>query len=1054
MAEAAAAQVKLTVFISYSREDLDFADQLAAILKIGGFETLVDRQDIRAGDEWLRQLGDMIRNADTVVLVLSPSSVVSEACLWEIQESTRFAKRILPVVPRKLDEHANVPPAISKLDYIFFYTEPTEPGSCFGRGLTELVEALNTDPEWQRAHTWLSRRAFEWVQAGRPTNRLLAGPDVQMVRTLSVNRPQNAPGLTALQVEFFKASEIEDEARTNERRRELDEKERLITEKEEQTRKTARTRQIAFSALSLVALALFAESWRAEYQKAAANVERAKAQQSQSEFLAEKANAELKGGDAGTALLLALEALPDPSLGVKRPEIKEARNIAARAHRELLELDVLAGHTRAITSATLSLDGTRLLTTSNDGEARIWTIASASHVRLQGHAMEVVQGRFTPDGSKAVTISKDATARVWDVANGRELHVLKGHEGQVNSLDLAEDALGRLLILTGSADRTARIWLAETGALLATLAGHSKGVTSARFSLGGRLAVTGSRDGTAIVWSIADLAAVSPALRLEGHTEDINMVAFDAAASKVVTASDDRTARIWSVETGRPLFDKKLGHEGAVMGAVFSGDGSLALTWSRDGQIRAWNAANGDLVRTFRGHDDEIRDLKLCDGGRGFATASLDRTARIWDIAQESPRRILRGHELDLTSVGVDRNCRQAATGSSDATARLWRLDTTGELKTFEGHTEPVHGVAWSHDGRLLASAGGILQKGGSDYAVRLWDTATSGRLAGPLVLRHEATVNSVAFSADGARLVTAADDTFAHVYEAHGGTPLRKLGGHTKSVRHASFDRTGKRVVTASRDGGARVFDAETGAVLADKFAERGWANSAVFSPDGTLVAIGYRDNAVGLWHLGTGQLEMLAGHSSSVMTVAFSHDGGRIASAAADGTVRQWRVKDRDAPALPTLRGHRGTVWSVVFRPDDRHLLTAGQDGTVRIWDGASGEELELFQKSPVPGASEPVRSAVYSPDGRRFAAAGVDTVVRVYDTPEAPPLDLTLAKSALRRCLTPQQREAYFLSSALPPRWCITGVGLERQPAAKWRPLWPYHTLDWRERLQDGG
>ena len=94
---------KLRVFISYSRDDLKFADQLdAALSDVCGFECVIDRHGISGGEDWKRRLGNLISEADTVVFVLSPTSARSEICAWEVEEATRLGKRILPVNCRPL----------------------------------------------------------------------------------------------------------------------------------------------------------------------------------------------------------------------------------------------------------------------------------------------------------------------------------------------------------------------------------------------------------------------------------------------------------------------------------------------------------------------------------------------------------------------------------------------------------------------------------------------------------------------------------------------------------------------------------------------------------------------------------------------------------------------------------------------------------------------------------------------------------------------------------------------------------------------------------------
>src|SRR5215472_4350266 len=143
---------KLRVFISYSRDDLHFADQLDAALNAYGFECLIDRHGISGGEDWKRRLGNLIREADPVVFVLSPTSARSEICAWEVEEATRLGKRILPVNCRPL-KGARPPPRLRDLQYIFFHADPKAPSSGFGTGLAKLVAALNTDFDWLREHT-------------------------------------------------------------------------------------------------------------------------------------------------------------------------------------------------------------------------------------------------------------------------------------------------------------------------------------------------------------------------------------------------------------------------------------------------------------------------------------------------------------------------------------------------------------------------------------------------------------------------------------------------------------------------------------------------------------------------------------------------------------------------------------------------------------------------------------------------------------------------------------------------------------------------------------
>ena len=213
---------RLEVFISYSRDDLEFADQLDAILRLAGFETVLDRHGIQAGEPWEQRLSELIRGADTVVFVLSPSSVKSKTCGWELEEAARLGKRVLPVACRPLGPDDSPPPLLAALNYIFFYPEPRKSGTGFSSGLTDLAAALRTDLHWLREHTRYLERAVEWDGRGRPGNRLLSGTDITDAKDWVARRPRDAPEPTALHLDFIRASEQEEALRSNAERLRLE----------------------------------------------------------------------------------------------------------------------------------------------------------------------------------------------------------------------------------------------------------------------------------------------------------------------------------------------------------------------------------------------------------------------------------------------------------------------------------------------------------------------------------------------------------------------------------------------------------------------------------------------------------------------------------------------------------------------------------------------------------------------------------------------------------------------------------------------------------------
>ena len=248
---------KLNVFISYSRDDLAFADQLRAALLAYDFVVTIDRESITSGEDWKKRLAALIRDADTIVFVLSPSSARSPVCAWEAAEAAGLGKRIIPIVSRPLDGVAP-PPELAALQYTYFYDELKFPGSGFGTGLNDLRLALDTDPDWVREHTRYLRLAKEWEDVDKPSDRrLLSAADISSAKEWVGARPAKAAPPTALQLDFIKASEDEDARRKDAEAQRLREiADAQTREAEAQRREAVEARKVAQRTLAGLVVAI------------------------------------------------------------------------------------------------------------------------------------------------------------------------------------------------------------------------------------------------------------------------------------------------------------------------------------------------------------------------------------------------------------------------------------------------------------------------------------------------------------------------------------------------------------------------------------------------------------------------------------------------------------------------------------------------------------------------------------------------------------------------------------------------------------------------------
>jgi len=189
-AEATGQPAKAKVFISYSRKDMAFADRLEVALKARGFSPAIDRSEIYAFEEWWKRIETLITQADTVVFLLSPDSVVSEVALKEVSFAASLNKRFAPIVCHRVGDRA-VPEVLAKLNYIFFDDEAR-----FEESADRLAQALDTDIHWIRQHTEIGLEVRHWSLANRPNGLLLRSPALEEAERWIAARPEGAPAPT------------------------------------------------------------------------------------------------------------------------------------------------------------------------------------------------------------------------------------------------------------------------------------------------------------------------------------------------------------------------------------------------------------------------------------------------------------------------------------------------------------------------------------------------------------------------------------------------------------------------------------------------------------------------------------------------------------------------------------------------------------------------------------------------------------------------------------------------------------------------------------------
>ncbi|MCE9532578.1 MAG: caspase family protein [Planctomycetes bacterium] len=524
-----------------------------------------------------------------------------------------------------------------------------------------------------------------------------------------------------------------------------------------------------------------------------------------------------------------------------------------------------------------SADGKLIVTGSGD-TARIWNAATGKELfKLKGHSGSIISASFSPDGKQIFTGSEDQTGRLWDAVAGKELFKLEGYQNGVRG---AFSADGKQILTTDGLGAS-RLWDASNGKEIKSLT--SNGFAPPRppadptgkgdgggFSGSPARDVAFSSNGKEILYvdsdgvSFLDATSGKRLRRIEDRDACGQAAALSKDGKYVLTSggvlNDGGVVTLWDAATKQKVREFK-GYEG-LWAPIASADGKLMLTfdqtWNSGPIARVWDVAAGRELRQFKGPHEQGNANEVCsagfslDGRKLFAVSGNagqreGHLTQIWDLTTGRELCRLKGFTspaeavfspdgeqiLTVSAQGTFTDGRPSlGRESSDKDARLWNANTGEEIRQFNGHTEGITALAFSPDGKQIAT-------GSSDKTTRVWDAANGKQLWS--MEGHASRITSISFSADGKRVITGSIDHTARIWDAAKGEELLVLrgdilAGDSEMIQRVVFSPDGKFVITGGTEV-TRIWDATSGKQI-HKLAMRG-NSSVTFRPDGKLALL-----------------------------------------------------------------------------------------------------------------------------------------------------------------------------------------------------------------------
>ncbi len=582
---------------------------------------------------------------------------------------------------------------------------------------------------------------------------------------------------------------------------------------------------------------------------------------------------------------------------------------------------------------------------------------------LKGHTRWVTSAAFSPDGTRLVTGSGDATAKIWDVKTKRVLLSLSGVDETRKYLNQTAAKYDGVFanaephgvwcvawspdgqwVLTSGDEFYARLWDANSGQMVRTFPELE------------------SRD-----WLEATAFRMPKKLR---HGNRVVLAVFSPDSKRVLSGDNDGLVILWDLESGKDLYSFKSGgfteaRSRAVHGAAFSPDGRTIAVGDYGAQLKLHDARDGRVLLVFSTQDKFglYESLAFTPDGSKLITVGDRCDTTVWDVKTGQALRTFKGLE-NVKSVGVSPDGQLVVIGGVDGKVRIMNLETGEEVACRKGHSRAINAVAFSPNGRQFVS-------GCMEGQAKLWNLSPSPD-------RIELSADrpgQLAFSPDGEKLAVGGLEGGIQIWEIRSGKQVATLKGHTSMITGLGYLLGGCLLVSGSSDSSIKIWDPIRTNVLRSMVANQSHVASLVLSPDGNRIVAAGINGLVKVWNAGNGQELLVTTNQVYIKHMAISLDGQWGGISDHSGSLKVWGLAD-GKERLTITPGRQERIDKFAFSPDGNTLVAGHSDFALRVWELATGRSIRVLR-----GHSNPPTSVAFSPDGRRILSGDSDAV-RIWD------------------------------------------------------------------------